>query len=389
MRKALVLDKRAGSLAVQVCRALARRGYEITIFGIRGSIAFRSKYCTHAIELPAWSPESIGNWLRRMLTGETYDAVYLCNEEILAVIPSLLESGALKSLPMPQAPEIEALLSKNKTLARVKQHGIAAPITFVPANEREVEQAADELKFPLLIKGERGENSRNLRFVTNRKSLLPLYREMVRIEEPYGGRPALQEIVKGQAYSVGGLFQEGRPLRLCAHRKLLTYPRAGGVTVKGITERPRRLLEEAIKTFAAFRYTGLGHAEFIHDKAQDTFKFIEINPRVWGSIGVTEHAGVDLYSPYQQLIDGGQVSSDLRYREGVIYHRFSAEMQLIIERPLRLAGFIKDALDLRVTSDFSWSDLGPYLAAVRRTRSSERSAAYGLQTVEMNRPARE
>ncbi len=389
MRKALVLDKRAGSLAVQVCRALARRGYRVTIFGVRGSIAFSSKHCAQVIELPAWNPEAIGNWLRRILTAETYDAVYLCNEEILAVIHSLPGLRALKTLPMPGVAALQTLLSKHETLAWVKRHGIAAPLTLVPANEREVEVAADQLKLPLLIKGERGENSKNLRFVTSRKSLLPLYREMVRIEESYGGRPALQEIVKGQAYSVGGLFQDGRPLRLCAHRKLLTYPSTGGVTVKGITERPQRLLEEAIKTFAAFRYTGLGHAEFIHDRAEGSFKFIEINPRVWGSIGIAEHAGVDLYSPYQQLIDGQPVSSDLRYREGVVYHRFSAEMQLIVERPLRLAGFIKDALDLRVTSDFSWADLGPYLAAMRRTGASGSGAPYGLQTVEMNRPARE
>src|SRR5207245_8603316 len=109
-------------------------------------------------------------------------------------------------------------------------------------------------------------------------------------------------------------------LRVCAHRKLLTFPPGGGWTVKGITERPPRLLEEAFKVFAAFDYTGLGHVEFIRDLRDSRFKFLELNPRVWGSIGIVEHAGVELYKPYQTLADGRPVKVDLRFQEGRVYH---------------------------------------------------------------------
>jgi predicted ATP-grasp superfamily ATP-dependent carboligase len=212
---------------------------------------------------------------------------------------------------------------------------------------------------------------------------------MVRIEEPYGGRPALQQFIKGQAYSVGGLFHNGRPLRLCAHRKLLTYPRGGGVTVKGVTERPGDLLEETAKAFGALQYTGLGHAEFIRDEHEGGFKFIEINPRVWGSIGIAEHAGVDLYRPYHELVVGAPVGQDLNYKEGVVYHRFSAEVQLIAESPARLPGFLKDAIDPRVTSDFCWSDLGPYLAAIRRRRSNGDGSASSIPSAGLDPAIRE
>jgi predicted ATP-grasp superfamily ATP-dependent carboligase len=283
----------------------------------------------------------------------------------------------LSALPMPEMPVLRTLLSKHRTLARVARERIATPVTIVPADENEAEQLSREIDLPFLIKGERGDNCRNLRVVTNRKNLLPLYREIVRSEASYGGRPALQEIIEGPAYSVGGLFHEGRPLRLCAHRKLLTYPPGGGVTVRGVTERPEALLEEAVKAFAVFRYTGLGHVEFIRDERDGRFKFIEINPRVWGSIGIAEHAGVDLYRPYQALARGIAVQPDLHYEEGVVYHRFSAELQLILRRPLRLAGFLKDAMNPRVTSDFTWRDPGPYLAAVPLIRSNRAVREYG------------
>jgi predicted ATP-grasp superfamily ATP-dependent carboligase len=284
---------------------------------------------------------------------------------------------AFKALPMPEMPILRTLISKHETLARVALEKIPTPFTILPVDENEAEQLSREIQLPFLIKGERGENCKNLRVVTDRKNLLPLYREIVRSEASYGGRPALQEMIQGPAYSVGGLFHKGRPLRLCAHRKLLTYPPAGGVTVRGVTERPEALLEEAFKTFAVFRYTGLGHAEFIRDERDGRFKFIEINPRLWGSIGIAEHAGVDLYRPYQALARGITVQPDLHYEEGVVYHRFSAEMQLILKSPLRLAGFLKDAMDPRVASDFTWSDPGPYLAAVPLMRSNRVVREYG------------
>jgi biotin carboxylase len=388
MQKALVLDKRAGTLAIQVCRALARRGYQVDVLGTRGSIAFNSKYCAHGLELPVWDSEQVAAALKRIFAATHYDVIYLCNEEILAIIASLLESVPA-SLPIPRGPAIRTLLSKHETLARVRQEGVPAPLTIVPKDEQEAQQAARGMKLPFLIKGERGDTGKNLRVVTNLKSLAALYREMVRIEEPYAGRPALQQIIKGEAYSVGGLFHNGRPLRLCAHRKLLTYPRAGGVTVKGVTERPGRLLEETAKAFAAFQYTGLGHAEFIRDEREGDFKFIEINPRVWGSIGITEHAGVDLYRPYHELVAGGLVTEDLNYKEGIVYHRFSAEVQLIAERPARLPGFLKDAINPHVTSDFCWSDLGPYFAAIRSRRYNGDDAASSIQMIELDPAARE
>ena len=377
MHKALILDKRAGTLALQICRALARRDYEVDILGTPASIAFRSRYCARALKLQSWNPEQIGRYLRQVFAADSYDAIYLCSEEVLAIIPSLVEYTSFRALPMPEMPILKTLLSKHETLARVAQERIPTPLTVVPEDENDAEQLSREIKLPFLIKGERGDNCRNLRVVTNRQSLLPLYREIVRSEVSYGGRPALQEIIRGPAYSVGGLFHEGRALRLCAHRKLLTYPPAGGVTVRGITERPEDLLAEALKAFAVFRYTGLGHAEFIRDERDGKFKFIEINPRVWGSIGIAEHAGVDLYRPYQALARGVVVPPDLHYEEGIIYHRFSAEMHLIRKSPLRLAGFLKDAMDPRVASDFTWSDPGPYLAAVPLIRSNREIGPYG------------
>jgi predicted ATP-grasp superfamily ATP-dependent carboligase/thymidylate kinase len=360
-RRALILDKHAGALATQVCRALANRGYQVEIFAERGSHAFHSRFCARALRPPSWELEAIAAKLHILVEENPYDVIFVCNEEILEAVRHVVNLPAWRGLPLSEPSVLGTLLSKHATLRSVAKAGTPVPATIIPSDEGEIGEAVRELSFPLFVKGERGESCQNVRMVERQEDLLPIYRTIARREAAYGGKPALQQMIRGEAYSVGGLFHKGQALRLCAHRKLLTYPPVGGRTVKGITERPEGLLDEVSRVFAALSYTGLGHVEFIRDELDGDFKFIEINPRVWGSIGITEYAGVDLYEPYRLLASGVSPEPDLRFREGVLYHRFSAEVRFILERPLRLLGFVKDAIDPRIHSDFKWSDLGSHL----------------------------
>jgi biotin carboxylase len=224
-----------------------------------------------------------------------YDEIYICNEDLLALVFHFAGKDGWKGLLLPEPDTLKTLLSKNSTIAFAQSAGIAAPRTFIPVNEREIAQLAERLGFPLVVKGERGESAVNVRVVKSAKDLVPTYLRIKRREESYRGMPALEEFIPGTGYSVGGLFHQGRALRVCAHRKILTYPPEGGQTVKGITERPPALLESALRLFGALRYNGLGHMEFIQDRRDERFKFLEINPRIWGSISIAECAGVDLF----------------------------------------------------------------------------------------------
>ena len=363
MNKVLILDRRAAVMAMQVCRALARFGYVVDIFGESGSPAFHSRFCSGRLIAPGWdAKERMVEALQYIVEHGAYDAIYLCNEDILEIIIPLLGSKAWRALPTSAPSCLRLMTSKNEVLDLAKRSGVSVPATIVPDGEEQLEVVARELGMPLVIKGEKGESGQNVRIVQRLADVHAAYREVRASEASYGGRPALQEFVRGTAYSVGGLFQDGRPLRICAHRKILTYPPGGGWTVKGVTAKPPNLLEEAFKVFAALKYTGLGHVEFVREEPGGEFKFLELNPRVWGSIGIARYAGVDLFSAYQRLAAGLPVAPDLSYRQGVEYHRFSGEARFILRRPQRIIGFAMDAFNRNVHSDFDWSDLGPHFS---------------------------
>jgi len=363
MSKALILDRRAAVLAIQVCRSLAKRGHIVDIFGEPGSPAFHSRFCNGRLLSPRWDgKDRVVEALQNIVEHGAYDAIYLCSEDILEIIIPLLGYSSWRALPISAPSFLGLMMSKNRVLDLAQRSGVSVPATVVPTSEDQLDVFAREIGIPLVIKGEKGESGRNVRIVRSLTNVRAAYRDVCAREASYGGRPALQEFVRGTAYSVGGLFQNGRPLRICAHRKILTYPPQGGWTVKGVTERPPNLLEEASKVFAALEYTGLGHVEFVRDELSGEFKFLELNPRVWGSIGIAKHAGVDLFSPYQRLAKGIPVAPDLSYRVGVKYHRFSGEARFILRRPQRIIGFAMDALNRNVHSDFDWLDLGPHFS---------------------------
>jgi carbamoylphosphate synthase large subunit len=360
-RRALIVDKRA-VMATEMCRQLARRGFSVSILGERDSPAFRSAYCARAIVSPPCDDMEFLPVLRQTLRSAPFDAVFVCNEEVLERMLALPVLGDCAGLLLPSRDTVRTALSKFAMLRVAREAGAQTPRTIAAADATDLPAAARVLGFPLIVKGDRGEAGQHVRLVTDRAGLEAAYREIKLLESRSSTHPVLQEFVRGTAYSVGGLYDRGHALRVCIHRKLVAVPPLGGLTVRGITERCAGALEEASRIAEALNYTGLAHIEFIRD-SRGKFRFLEINPRVWGTIGVAEHAGVDFYTPYRDLAAGFRVASRLDFREGIRFHRVLREARMIKRRPSRVLGFIRDCLDPAVCSDFEWRDPGPHLSA--------------------------
>lgn len=367
--KVLIVDKLA-VMGTEISRAVAAQGCRVDVFAGRASPVFRSRCCHRRIESPPFEDTAaFHDALERTVAGESYAAIHVCHEEILARIFPSLGQSQWRGLLTPPAERLKIALSKNQALALAAELGIATPRTVIPGSEEQVAAVAREFGLPVVIKGDTGESGENVRIVWEPEQLAAKYREVAAGETRPGSRPALQEFIRGPAYSIGGLFYRGQPLRVVAHRKLIRYPHPfGGNTVKGVTEHHPALLGDVFKMFAALEYSGIGHIEFIRDVRDGRFRFLEINPRPWGVIGVAQWAGVDLFTPYRQLVEGIAVAADLRYRAGVLFHRVPREVRLVRQRPRRLFGFVKDSLDPRIRSDFMWTDPGPHLPSGSRLR---------------------
>ncbi len=363
--RALIVDRRA-VLGTDVCRNLRALGWEVDIFCQRHSPASRSRYFARRIPAPGFGrPDEYIDALEAALRRFSYDAMFVCYEEVLQAMAPRLAAREYRIFLAPPAESIRTLAAKSSSLALAAEYKVPVPLSFIPNDERELAEAAAVLGYPLVVKGQRGEASENVRVVHGPQELIWKYRTVSANERSYGGKPILQEFIPGTQYSVGGLYRDGAPLRVYAYRKIFTFPVEGGLTAKAVTERPPELLENAFRIFRALHYNGLGQIQFIHDPRDGLFKFMEVNPRIWGSIGLAAHAGVDLFTPYRDLIRGCPVRADLSFREGVQYQRVTVQLRLISRRPRHLINFLRDCLNSRVISDIDLTDPGPYIPTVK------------------------
>jgi predicted ATP-grasp superfamily ATP-dependent carboligase len=370
--RALILDDHSYT-AMQACRQLAKKGYVVEAFAEHSAPVFASRYCHRKL----YSDSDDTGWTRLLESlsqDGSYDVIYLCSEHLLDKIAQhIRHAGPLKGLLLSEPSSLPTLLSKNSVMQLVGKAGIPIPKTLFPASEREMDALGPTLEFPLLVKGERGESSRTIRMIRSRGELLPSYRAVVGQEKTHDSKPCLQEFITGPTYSVGGLFQDGRPIRICAGRMALMEPYKAGLMVKGVTERPPGLIANALRVFEALRYTGFGDADFVLDPRDGQFKFLEINPEVWANIVLAEHAGVDFHGPYRALVQGDFVPADLTFREGVSFYRVTKRLLSTFKRPWLGMSFVRDFMDASVYSDWDWTDLQPDIhllinSARRRSR---------------------
>jgi hypothetical protein len=360
--RVLIVDQR-NSFPVQVCRALGRRGCEVHAFAEHGAPLLRSRYCARRVASPPWyAGEPFRTLLTETVETGAYDVIYICTEPILETLMPVFEGNpAWAGFPRPAPEALRRVFSKNAVIEQIVKWGVPVPRTVVPEDEADVVAFAREFDGPIVIKGEKGVAAQNVRIARTRDDVLPFWREIKTRERPYDGQPALQEFIAGETYLVGAVVDRGRVVRMAAHRKELMFPASGGTTVRAVTERHATLVDAAVGVFEALEYTGIADLDFIRDETDGVFRFLEINPRPWASIGLGLRA-TDLLPAYHDIAKRIPVEADLSYRTGLVYHRLSGELKLICERPSRIPGFVKDCLNPYVMSDLDPADLGPHLS---------------------------
>jgi len=143
----------------------------------------------------------------------------------------------------------------------------------------------------------------------------------------------LQEYCQGEGHGVEMLLYEGRPLAVFQHRRLREMPIQGGPSAlrESVPVNPV-LYEHSRALLAELRWTGLAMVEF---KVGPTGVWLmEINGRVWGSLPLAVHAGMDFPARLvETLLSGPDDDTQLphsTYRVGVRAQNLELELAWIV-----------------------------------------------------------
>ena len=384
----LVTDASRGS-ALAFIRSLGARGWRVTAADTqRGSAGFRSRYTTARLVYPSPTaePDAAVEAIRQTVVRTGVDLVIPVTDELglpLAAARDAFDGVAVLALPDPDA--MGAVHDKIRTLDLAGRLGVPVPPSRRVAADGDVEAAARELGYPLVVKPSR---SRELRADGRIDAFAVSYAgDREELEQRLAAASQatsilLQRWLPGRGLGVELLMHEGRPLAAFQHERLREVPVTGGASSLRVSvPLDADLYGHAVRILEALRWTGLAMVEFRRGP-DGTAHLMEINGRVWGSLPLAVRAGMDFPARLADLLMAGPpadpaVATD--YRLGLRARNLRLDLAWIgavlrgrrrypyLPWPGRVAGVRAaiDLLDPRIADDhFARSDIGPGFAQV-------------------------
>ena len=167
-------------------------------------------------------------------------------------------------------------------------------------------------------------------------------------------KPYMAQEFLGNGHDVHGafyLYDEDGFVDAYTHERIRTSPPTGGVTVLSKLSHNQTVIDEGRKILDLIGWKGLIMLEFLYDEKSGKYKVIEANPRVWGSIMLSEFGGSHLLTNYVRRCIGEQSIAD--YRDGDSYIRWLFPVDVL--NYIRSLGHIKAFWNFRNTCYINWS----------------------------------
>src|SRR6266853_173832 len=274
-------------------RSLGRAGHNV-IAGFPSNLkqpaSTYSRYCSGQRVYPdPWvSQPEFCQWLVR--NGSEFDLVLPISEAaLLAASCCQSEMPASTKIAVPSAPSLKYTLSKRRVTEKAIAIGIPCAATVFSIKE------VQRVKSPYLVRTDNrlmldGSYQKGKTwYVEDSQELKELLLELDESSEEW----VLQEYMAGKGSGAFLLRWDDQILLKFAHERIHEVPFYGGWSSLRRSANQPVLVEAASKLLSAIGYQGVAMVEFRQSNDNRAACFVEINGRLWGSLALALHAGVD------------------------------------------------------------------------------------------------
>jgi len=275
-----------------------------------------------------------------------YDLVYPVDvSRMLSVIEADEEYGLECKYLLPKKDSLIVADNKELLIQHAQKMGLSCPRTLFRISEGELEKICrKEITYPCVIKfrGDQREThwkpEERYSIVRSPEELLIEYRRMHGIEE----FPIIQEYIKGGGYGYSALFDKSHRLRAqFCHKRLREYPISGGPSSCAESYYHEELVSLGRRLLESLDWTGIAMVEFKFDEARKRFFIIEVNPRLWGSLPLAIHSGVNFPVLHAMAALDMDFEDVLSYKLGVKVRFIDKDIKSIIGNILKEKGYLK------------------------------------------------
>jgi len=345
-------------------RSLGRAGHRVTVAVPQGISApvMRSRYVEQVISSPnPWSEQAA---FRRFLVEESpqHHVLLPVSEAAIVATATCREALAATVLLMPSDDALRYTLSKYHATRAAQAVGLEIPPTvFVsdgswPEDLSPLVASLDRLGYPLLIKHDNylAATVPLGKYVRGSGQLVhsPLQARALLCElRSFGAQVIAQHPVPGHGAGVFLLRHNGQTILRFAHERLHEVPYTGGVSSLRQSCHDPSLVAKSEQLLAAIGYEGVAMVEFRKDP-DGVPRFLEVNGRLWGSLALALHAGVDFPAGLLRCAFGASLPSQTDYPDGLRCRN------LLPGEALHLSSLLRASeLPLRAKLAASWEQL--------------------------------
>ena len=184
-----------------------------------------------------------------------------------------------------------------------------------PKNYTISEIKKDNYKLPLIIKPKHGSGSRGIHYIYKKQQL----NEIKFLNNNY----VVQEMIPNgkNIEACFALANKGEIKLAYTHQRIRTYPKSGGVSVFSKYTEKKDLIDASKILIKKLNFSGLIMIEYLFDIKTNTYKLIEINPRIWGSILLSEYSNKKFIFNYINLSLNKSISKKIKTK-GNLYLRW-------------------------------------------------------------------
>jgi predicted ATP-grasp superfamily ATP-dependent carboligase len=230
---------------------------------------------------------------------------FICKNNIKMLLPSHDETSIIArnasmlpstcALPFPSIDLLDLANDKSQTQVFAQAEGIktAARITYGTVDE--LRTLLNNKKYTaLVIRLRRGNSAKGVFYPSNANECIGTVSRLIQqFKLPVDRYPVIQEYVDGEGWGVSCLYWHGERIAHFTHRRLREKTQTGGTSTFR-EHQPNELLEKmAFQLLDKMQWHGLAMVEFKYNALKKQGWFIEINPRLWGSIHLAISAGVE------------------------------------------------------------------------------------------------
>jgi predicted ATP-grasp superfamily ATP-dependent carboligase len=326
-----------------------------------------SRYTARSHRVRATEPASYAAALGDVVEAYGYDHVLPVSgrtNEVVSRHRETLPVPVDRILPPPDS--FRVANDKHASHEHAEASGVPVPASTRLASTADLARAVEDVGTPGVIKTGTETESQFVEYVDTLGELRAAYDRYRRTHE---SDPVYQERLPGRGRGFFGLYVDGSCRAHYAHRRVREWPPFGGASACAESLVDEALYDHADPLLSSLDWNGPVMVEFKEDAA-GTPRFLEINPKLWGSLELGVRSGVNVPRALVRRLADEPVPA-LSVSPTRFHWPLSGDLYHAVHRPASAPAVLQDLVSPATRSNVELRDPLPHVLEFGKTTVSQ------------------